>query len=73
MCALQWALMVTLPMTLVFERKQYQPLGFMSRMVVPPITLSAESISTSSGSLVGARSSVFWPMPKTFTTEEYFR
>src|SRR6266446_4676637 len=59
--------MLSEPITLTFDRKQYHPLGFNSSRVVPPMTLTPVLTSTSDGVLVRSVSAGFCPMPNTLT------
>src|ERR1700682_4880183 len=52
-CALQCASMFRLPATVTLERKQYQPFGLASRIVLLPMTFTAGRIITRTGFSVG--------------------
>jgi len=65
--ALQCTFMVRPPITLTLVRKQYQPLGFKSSIVVPPMTLTPGLTMTKDGELVTSESVGSSPIPKTLT------
>src|SRR5260221_4357740 len=67
-CELQCASMFGLPATVTLERKQSQPFGLASRIVLLPITFTAGRIITRTGLSVGP-SLPDWlePMPNTLT------
>src|SRR4030095_16845494 len=68
--ASQCASMAIFPMTVTLERKQYQPLGFASQIVVLPMTLTAGCTRMSLGLSVISSSMAALPMPNTFTPVE---
>src|ERR1700674_769136 len=59
--------MLSTPITLTFDRKQYHPLGFNSSRLVPPMTLTAGFTRTRDGESVRMVSAGRCPMPKTLT------
>src|SRR6185437_3067924 len=70
-CAWHCASISSLPMTVTLERKQYQPCGFASLIVLRPITFTAGRTSTSRGFAVTVSSPEDEePMPNTFTPVE---